>query len=396
MSPEQVRGKRGDHPSDVYSLGIVLYEMLTGESPFDTGSSHSTRLRQVDEEPPERPLAGLPKPVQAVVEKALRKAPERRYQSAGELADALEKAAGVAAADSLIRADTPRDRVIATIHTDQVFLSQRGQPSGAPLVPAVIDEEVSRVLVKDKDVCALQIYTFGGGRVVRDGYVIPASKWKGAQARELFFYILLHGPLTRDAIGVIFWPDAAAQKVTGSFHTAIRQIRTAVGAEAVVEEGREYRLGDITYWFDVEEFEALVIQARLLRSQDRRAEHLWKRAAALYRGDFLPEANRTWCVSRRETLRDMYVETLVGMGQCHAGRRELEEAIGWYRRALEVDGLREDVHRAIIRCYFEAGRRSEALAQYRRCEEMLEKELGIAPSAETVKLYEQIVGKRKD
>ena len=46
--------------------------------------------------------------------------------------------------------------------------------------------------------------------------------------------------------------------------------------------------------------------------------------------------------------------------------------------------------------YFEAGRRSEALAQYRRCEEILEEELDMEPSAETVKLYERIVGKRKD
>jgi LuxR family maltose regulon positive regulatory protein len=256
---------------------------------------------------------------------------------------------------------------------------------------AVTNEDVSRVLTKDREACALQIYAFGEGQVVRDGRV-PVAEWHGATKKEMFFYILLHGPLTRDEIGVVFWPDSSTERVASSFHTMLRQIRAAVGAAAVVQEGGKYRLGDITYWFDVEEFEALVKQARLLGSQGQQAEHLWGRAVALYRGDFLSQVDRVWCVSKREMLRDMYVEALLEMGKYHTGRREFEQAMGWYRRALEVNELREDVHRGCMRCYFEAGRRSEAVAQYRRCEEILERELGVGPSAETVRLYEQIVG----
>lgn len=202
--------------------------MLTGESPFDTDASYSTQFRQVNEEPPERPLAGLPKPVQAVIKKALRKAPDRRYQSAGDLADALEKAAGVAAAESLMQADTPRDRDTTTIYAKQVYLVECERAAvGVPLMPAVTNGDVSRVLAKDKKACTLQIYAFGGGRVVRDGCAVPASDWKGPQNKEMFFYILLHGPLTRDGIGVIFWPGSAAKKVEGRFHTALDKIRTA-------------------------------------------------------------------------------------------------------------------------------------------------------------------------
>ncbi len=74
---------------------------------------------------------------------------------------------------------------------------------------------------------------------------------------------------------------------------------------------------------------------------------------------------------------------------------EYEEAIRWYKRALEANELRQDVHRGIIRCYFEAGRRPEAVAQHLRCEEILERDLDLGPSPETVRLYEQIVGKGK-
>jgi len=242
----------------------------------------------------------------------------------------------------------------------------------------------------------LEIYALGESRVVRDGRTVHSSEWRAAAAKELFFYILLHGPLERDAIGLVFWPDLPAKKMTDSFHTTLYRIRRAVGTDAVVVEGGRYRLGDVDYWFDVEEFERLVERARLLSPHDWRTEDLWRRAVALYRGDFLPDVDRLWCVPKREALREKYVEALIGLGRCHEARKEWEEAIGWYRRALEVDELREDVHRRIMHCYDEADRRAEALVQYQRCREVLRRELGIEPSSETERLYERIAGKRPD
>jgi len=163
----------------------------------------------------------------------------------------------------------------------------------------------------------------------------------------------------------------------------------------VLEDGR-YRVGKVECWFDVAEFEGLVERARLLPVQDWQAEHLWKRAVGLYGGDFLPEVERVWCVARRERLREMHVEALVGLGRCYEARREYGEAVGWYGRALEVDELREDVHRQVMRCYAAAGRRADALAQYCRCRDVLKRELSVAPARETRELYERIVGKEMD
>ncbi len=236
----------------------------------------------------------------------------------------------------------------------------------------------------------LEIYALGEGRVVRDGRVVSPSEWQAAMAKELFFYILLYGPLERDAIGTVFWPDLPAKKVIESFHTTLYRMRRALGADAVVLDEGRYRLGDVDYWFDVEEFESLIERARLLPPGDWQAEDLWRRAAALYRGDFLPEVERLWCVPKRETLREMYIEALIGIGQCHEVRKEFEGAIDWYRRALAVDELREDVHRRIMHCYVKAGRRPEALAQYEQCRVILRQELGIEPAIETRKLAERI------
>jgi DNA-binding SARP family transcriptional activator len=235
----------------------------------------------------------------------------------------------------------------------------------------------------------LEIYALGGGRVVLDGHPVPSSDWQAASARELFFYILLHGPLRRDAVGLVFWPDLPARKVANNFHNAVHRARHAVGTDAIVVEEKEYRLG-VDYWFDVEEFETLVERARLLPPHDYQAESLWQRAVALYRGDFLPEVERLWCVLRREALREMYMEALIGIGRCHETRKEFEKAVDWYRLALEVNEWSENVHRRIMHCYAQAGRYVEALAQYRHCQEILRREFAVEPSEETRRLYEEI------
>jgi DNA-binding SARP family transcriptional activator len=112
----------------------------------------------------------------------------------------------------------------------------------------------------------------------------------------------------------------------------------------------------------------------------------------LCQGDFLPEVDRAWCVPKREQLRNKYIEALIQSARCREARGAFEEAVAWYRRALEEDELREDVHRRIMQAYVEVGRRSDALAQYRDCRETLRRELGVEPSQETQRLYQEIVG----
>jgi len=87
MSPEQAMGQPADHRSDLWSLGAVLYEMLTGERPFDGGSVPATLYRVVHEQP--RALDGVARHLRPLVDKALRKSPEERFASAGEFLEAL-------------------------------------------------------------------------------------------------------------------------------------------------------------------------------------------------------------------------------------------------------------------------------------------------------------------
>lgn len=98
MSPEQVEGLPLDHRSDVYSLGIIMYELLTGETPFQADTPFKLLMKHVKEKPVPprkfRPNIAIPEAVEKIVLKALEKDPAKRFQSISELQQSLEAAAG--------------------------------------------------------------------------------------------------------------------------------------------------------------------------------------------------------------------------------------------------------------------------------------------------------------
>ena len=93
VSPEQAQGGQLDRRTDVYSLGVVLYELLTESPPFTgtTAAGTLVRVLQEEPEPPRRRKPGIPADLETVVLKCLEKNPERRYDSARALAEDLDR-----------------------------------------------------------------------------------------------------------------------------------------------------------------------------------------------------------------------------------------------------------------------------------------------------------------
>jgi len=93
FSPEQARGGYVDEKSDIYSLGVVMYEMLTGRLPFEGESPIAVALKHIQEEPelPSRINSRIPKAIEAIIMKCMEKEVSKRYNSASEIINDLRQ-----------------------------------------------------------------------------------------------------------------------------------------------------------------------------------------------------------------------------------------------------------------------------------------------------------------
>ena len=253
----------------------------------------------------------------------------------------------------------------------------------------------------------LEISLLGTVQVRRDER--PVSDRAYAKVLALLAYVAVESdrPHQRAFLATLLWPEQPDEHARHSLRQALSTLRRMIGdppeSPPILTISRDAITfnRDCDCQLDVEEFRQLLDacdrhpHVRL----DRCAPCVQRlqRAVALYRGDFLQGFSvgdsvefEDWVQVWRERLRHQALDAHATIATWHTERGALDDASESVRRVLELDPWQEAAHRRLIQLLMHNGKRAEALAQYNRCRQILEDELGVEPEPETVALYEQL------
>jgi eukaryotic-like serine/threonine-protein kinase len=183
MSPEQVRGQGADHRSDIFALGAILYEMLTGKRAFKRDSSVETMNAILKEEPPEleETVPGLTPGLDRVVRHCLEKNPVQRFQSASDIAFDLETLSSHSGTGSRLKVAAAERKgywklaagaaLVAAALAATYFLARRSAPLVAPRFHQL----------------TFQRGTIYGAKFAPDGQsILFSAAWNGAPKPQIY------------------------------------------------------------------------------------------------------------------------------------------------------------------------------------------------------------------
>lgn len=249
---------------------------------------------------------------------------------------------------------------------------------------------------------ALQLALLGPLQITLGGH--PAPRFATVKVQALLAYLAVEAQRAhaRETLLGLFWPDYPQRSAQLSLRQTLFHLRQVLPPAYLLNAHHTIQFdpaGD--YSLDVSAFTGLLTTCRQHTHPDLSAcstclEHL-AQAVALYRGDLLTgfflddsPAFEAWLLLRREWLRREALGALHQLATAYEQRGDYAQAQQYAWRQVELDPAREEAHQQLMRVLALQGRRSEALAHFATCRRILAEELGVAPSAATVALYEQL------
>lgn len=251
----------------------------------------------------------------------------------------------------------------------------------------------------------LQISLFGGFRVTRGRPPEPLHLTRTAQ--HLLAYLVVHRHRThgRETLAGILWGETEDEKSRACLNTALWRLRKVLEPEGVprgtfvhtTASGEVGFRSDSPCWVDLSAFEDTIhiVHKTPPQSLSSHSAGAIERALALYTGELLEGFYEDWIFQERERLHCLYVTALETLMQFHKLENNIPQSLAFAQRLLKVEPFREDVHLAVMKMYQDIGQRFMALKQYEKCRETLEKDMGIPPSQDTRRFYEEIAPGRR-
>jgi predicted ATPase/DNA-binding SARP family transcriptional activator len=207
---------------------------------------------------------------------------------------------------------------------------------------------------------------------------------------------------TRDALATLFWPDDNRSKARGNLRRTLSRLNRALG-EGQLEIDREsagFHPG-ANLWLDVDHFRRCLTECEC---HGHPAEEVCadclaplSEAVSCYADDFLagfslPDSPvfDEWQFFQTESQRQALAFALERLIRGHSALGDYTSAIPYAQRWLALDPLHEPAHQRLMELYAQTGQHAAAMRQYQTCVRVLDEELGISPSGETVALYEAI------
>ncbi|MEZ4863630.1 MAG: tetratricopeptide repeat protein [Caldilineaceae bacterium] len=235
----------------------------------------------------------------------------------------------------------------------------------------------------------------------------PLTTFRSVKNQALLAYLAIEAerPHTRAALAGLLWPEEPEAKARHNLRQALFQLRTLLAADApayltITPNAVQFqRQSD--HWLDV------CILHQLLQTSEQHAHTdlatcipcltRLRQAVDLYRGDFLhglfvddSPLLEEWILLQRAHHHHAVLDTLYRLAAAYEAQQEYGLMLRYARRQIELDTLREEAYAQAMRALALSGQRSEALAQYAACRQMLSDELGVPPGAEVEALHQQI------
>ena len=249
----------------------------------------------------------------------------------------------------------------------------------------------------------LTINVLGAVEVYRDpSRPFAPDAWKTKRSRDLLCFVASrrHRRTSKDAILDAFWPDAELSTAEKNFYPTMSLIRKALNSNQPVRQNfLVYRDGEylldpaFTYRIDLEEFDRLVAEGEAaLRSRKQEAvADCFERAVALYRGEFMQGVYDDWVEEQRSYYREQHTRLLETLAKAALKAEDWSRALHYAQRILRDDSFREDVHALMMRAHAALGNRVAVRQQYEELRQLLQDELGVEPTAETQRVYREVM-----